>query len=267
VDQGIFALYDTNGGEKGKSDALRKIMLTTTGTLSKTGNVPGANNLTWLLDFANEGPTDTFWVPTGGVPTDGDDRIFGDLGNDRVVGGTGRDMMFPGWGNDLVNDDNLETNGGLNNRTDTNPSYNDLVYGGSGLDVMIGNTGGDRMDDFVGEFNSFYVPYSNFGLPTVQRLPNPGLIDFLLQVAKNDGADLSLAAQYHADTDPTRNGEPFGMPHGRPTTAARAIRRPATCRTRSTRPITASRSSRSQRLLRHTRPRWRPSPRTSSTRS
>ncbi len=211
VDQGIFALYDTNGGDKGKSDALRKIMLTTSGTLSKTGNVPGANNLTWFLDFANEGPDDTFWVPTGGpqVPTDGDDRIFGDLGNDWVVGGTGRDMMFPGWGNDLVNaDDNLETNGGLNNRTDTNPSYNDLVYGGAGLDVMIANTGADRMDDFVGEFNSFYVPYSNFGLPTVQRLPNPGLIDFLLQVAKNDGADLSLAAQYSAD--PTRNGEPFG---------------------------------------------------------
>ena len=209
-DLGIFALYDTNGGEKGKSDALRKIMLTTGGTLSKTGNEPGANNLTWfLLDFANEGPPDTFWVTTGGVPTDGDDRIFGDLGNDWIVGGTGRDMMFPGWGNDLVNaDDNLESNGGLNNRTDTNPSYNDLVYGGAGLDVLIANTGGDRMDDFVGEFNSFYVPYSNFGLPTVQRLPNPGLTDFLLQVAKDAGADLSLAAQYSAAQ--ARNGEPFG---------------------------------------------------------
>jgi hemolysin type calcium-binding protein len=204
VDQGKFALYDAN-------DLLRKIMLTTSGTLSKTGPTPSATNLTWFLDFnASDGPLDTFWVAgTGRVPTDGDDRVFGDLGNDWVVGGTGRDALFPGWGNDLVNaDDNLETNGGLNNRTDTNPSYNDLVYGGSGLDVMIGNTGGDRMDDFVGEFNSLYVPYSNFGLPTVQRLPNPGLISFLLQVAKNDGADLSLAAQYHAD--PTRNGEPFG---------------------------------------------------------
>jgi Ca2+-binding RTX toxin-like protein len=209
-DMGKFALYDATSDPHLLSDPLRKIMLKMDGTLSKTGNEPGPNNLTWFLDFnANEGPNDGFWVPTGGVPTDGDDRIFGDLGNDWVVGGTGRDAMFPGWGNDLVNaDDNLETNGGLNNRTDTNPSYNDLVYGGAGLDVLIANTGGDRMDDFVGEFNSFYVPYSNFGLPTVQRLPNPGLTDFLLQVAKNDGADLSLAAQYSAA--PTRNGEPFG---------------------------------------------------------
>ena len=206
MDQGKFALYDAN-------DPLRKIMLTTAGLLSKTGATPGANNLTWFLDFnANEGPVDKVWVAgtkTAGVPTDGDDRIFGDLGNDWMVGGTGRDEMFAGWGNDLVNaDDNLETNGGLNNRTDTNPSYDDLVYGGGGLDVMIGNTGADRMDDFTGEFNTFVVPYSNYGIPTVQRLPSPGLISFLLQIAKSDGADLSLAAQYSAD--PTRNGEPFG---------------------------------------------------------
>src|SRR5262249_59280483 len=91
------------------------------------------------------------------------------------------------------------------------PPDTDRVYGAAGPDGLIANTGGDRMEDWVGEFNSFYVPYSNFGLPTVQRLPNPGLRDFLLQVAKNDGADLSLAAQYSAaGADPTRNGEPFG---------------------------------------------------------
>src|SRR5258708_34315635 len=73
---------------------------------------------------------------------------------------------------------------------------------------MIANPGADRMDDFPGEFNSFLVPSSNFGIPTVQRLPPPQLTDFLLKVAKNDGADLSLAAQYSAD--PARNGEPFG---------------------------------------------------------
>src|SRR5262249_20409123 len=185
VDQGKFALYDTNGStELGKSDALRKIMLTTTGTLSKTGNVPGANNLTWFLDFnASDGPLDTFWVPSTGVrvPTDGDDRIFGDLGNDWVVGGTGRDMMFPGWGNDLVNaDDNLETNGGLNNRTDTNPSYNDLVYGGAGLDGLIPNTRGDPPEGWVGEFNNVYTPYPNFGLPPAHPLPDPRPIDVML---------------------------------------------------------------------------------------
>jgi Ca2+-binding RTX toxin-like protein len=206
TDLGKFALYDAN-------DPLRKIMLTTAGLLSKTGPTPSATNLTWFLDFnANEGPIDTVWVAgtnTAGVPTDGDDRIFGDLGNDWILGGTGRDSMYGGWGNDLLNaDDNLETNGGLNNRTDTNPSYNDFVYGGSGLDVNIANTGADRMNDFTGEFNSFYTPYSNFGIPTVQRLPSPGVTSFHLQVARNDGADPTLAAQYSAD--PTRNGEPFG---------------------------------------------------------
>jgi hypothetical protein len=209
-DMGKFALYDATSDPHLFSDPLRKIMLKKDGTLSKTGPAPSDDNRTWFLDFkTSDGLLDTFWAPGTGVLTDGDDRIFGDLGNDWLVGGTGRDMMFPGWGNDLVNaDDDLETHGGLNDRTDTNPSYNDLVYGGAGLDVLIANTGGDRMDDFVGEFNSFYVPYSNFGLPTVQRLPNPGLIDFLLQVAKSDGADLSLAAQYSAAQ--TRNGEPFG---------------------------------------------------------
>jgi len=52
------------------------------------------------------------------------------------------------------------------------------------------------------------VPYSNYGIPTVIRSPSPGLQSFILQVARNDGADLSLATQYSAD--PTRNGEPFG---------------------------------------------------------
>jgi outer membrane protein OmpA-like peptidoglycan-associated protein/Ca2+-binding RTX toxin-like protein len=211
-DMGKFALYDATSDPHRFSDPLRKIMLNMDGTLSKDGPEPSEDNRTWFLDFkTSDGLLDTFWVPPTGVRvlTDGDDRIFGDLGNDWVVGGTGRDAMFPGWGNDLVNaDDDLETHGGLNDRTDTNPSYNDLVYGGAGLDVLIANTGGDRMDDFVGEFNSFYTPYSNFGLPTVQRLPNPGLTDFLLQVAKSDGADLSLAAQYSAAA--TRNGEPFG---------------------------------------------------------
>jgi len=54
---------------------------------------------------------DTHWIAGqttyAGVPTDGDDRIFGDLGNDWLVGGTGRDQVYGGWGDDLINlDDN-----------------------------------------------------------------------------------------------------------------------------------------------------------------
>ena len=206
VDKGMFALYNA-------ADPLRKIMLTTDGLLVQGRAFAEPDQFQLVPRLQYQRGSDRYVLGRRHLTaqaTDGDDRIFGDLGNDWIVGGTGRDTMFAGWGNDLVNaDDNLETNGGLNNRTDTNPSYNDLVYGGSGLDVMIGNTGGDRMDDFTGEFNTFLVPYSNFGIPTVQRLPTPQLTSFLLQVAKSAGADLSLAAQYSV-ADPTRNGEPFG---------------------------------------------------------
>src|SRR5207237_9510176 len=89
-----FDLYDAN-------DPLRKILLTATGTLSKTGS--GDN---WILNFdQTEGPIDTYWVqnqtttpPYPGVATDGNDHIFGDLGNDWGVGGTGRDVLWGGWG-------------------------------------------------------------------------------------------------------------------------------------------------------------------------
>ena len=49
-------------------------------------------------------PGQTF--PNGSpVYTDGDDKLFGDLGNDWLVGGTGRDNMYGGWGNDLLQSD------------------------------------------------------------------------------------------------------------------------------------------------------------------
>ena len=40
---------------------------------------------------------------------------------------------YGGWGNDLLNaDDNLTTNGGLNDTTDTSTYYNDIAFGGAG---------------------------------------------------------------------------------------------------------------------------------------
>jgi len=119
---------------------------------------------------------------TGAKINDGKDRIFGDDGNDWLVGGTQNDRLFGGFGDDLMNlDDNQDTAGGLNNVPDA-PQFadRDFAFGGGGLDVLIANTGGDRMFDWGGEFNTYVVPFSAFGEPTVFRNVNPHLRQFLL---------------------------------------------------------------------------------------
>ena len=125
---------------------------------------------------------------------DGKDRLFGDGGNDWLVGGTQNDRTFGGAGNDLMNnDDNLDTNGGLNDIPDA-PLFADadFSYGGSGRDVLIGNTGADRMYDWNGEYNSFYVPFGAFDNPTIIRKSNDSLIAFLLALGRESGADRTL---------------------------------------------------------------------------
>jgi Ca2+-binding RTX toxin-like protein len=131
---------------------------------------------------------------SGNKIDDGKDRVFGDDGNDWLVGGTDNDRLFGGKGDDLINaDDNLETNGGLNNQPDAAQfADRDFVYGGDGLDVMIANTGGDRMFDWSGEFNSYLVPFSAFGEPTVYRSPNPHIQAFLLALGQESGADPTM---------------------------------------------------------------------------
>src|SRR5712691_3465996 len=216
-----FHEYDAN-------NPLRKVMLNCDGSLFK-GTVPSgcptepSTGYNWLLNFnASEGPLDAQWIlgqtKYTAVPTDGNDTIFGDLGHDWLVGGTGRDKMYGGWGDDLLNlDDNLDspcgpnstitTNCGLNQTADTNPSWEDLAFGGAGRDVFIANTGGDRMIDWVGEFNSYLVPFSPFGMNMISDQIQPGLPQFLYDLSKSDGADQTLAARYKSD--PARNGEPF----------------------------------------------------------
>ncbi len=145
----------------------------------------------------------------GVVQSDGDDVIFGDLGNDWLVGGSGRDNMYGGWGDDLLNaDDDQGVAADENNAPDTHPSYEDRAYGGAGRDVLIGNTGGDRLIDWVGEFNSYIVPFAPFGIGTVSRTLQPQLADFLLDLSASDGVDMTRAADTGADA--ARNGEPFG---------------------------------------------------------
>ena len=92
------AQYDPN-------DPFRKILLTPgtgalyKGTVDTSTEVLSENKantyLDWFLNFnATDGPLDTQWYVGSSypaIPTDGNDRIFGDLGNDWAVGGTGRD--------------------------------------------------------------------------------------------------------------------------------------------------------------------------------
>ena len=142
---------------------------------------------------------------------DGDDVIFGDLGNDWLVGGTGQDHLYGGYGNDLLNvDDNLDTNNdGLNNSSDYGDFAGaDTAYGGAGRDVLIANSEDDRLIDWMGEFNSYIIPFAAFGKFTISRRPQPRLMQYLYDLSKADGADQTLGL----DTDPSRsrNGEPFG---------------------------------------------------------
>ncbi len=160
---GMFPLYDS-------ADPRRRIRLTATGALSKTS--------TGLEFFLNNNAAEG--KPYGSLFSDGFDVVFGDHGNDWLVGGTGRDTLWGGWGNDLLQaDDDLGTSGGLNNGVDTAPAYEDRAFGGAGLDVMIANTGGDRLIDWDGEFNTYLVPFSPYGAPSISRMVAPALYDFL----------------------------------------------------------------------------------------
>jgi Ca2+-binding RTX toxin-like protein len=134
-----------------------------------------------------------FEASVGGVKVeDGKDRIFGDLGHDWLVGGTGNDRLFGGTGDDIMNgDDNLDSPAGNDVADAAEFADADFVYGGDGLDVLIGNTGADRLFDWSGEFNSFFVPFSQFGNPTVNRFILPGVPEWLLAMAKESGADQS----------------------------------------------------------------------------
>ncbi|HEY9237367.1 MAG TPA: hypothetical protein VIP10_00890, partial [Burkholderiaceae bacterium] len=209
---GEFALYN-------EYDPLRRISLTAAGLLNATD----AGGLAWFLNFAT---TEGTYVPAGTIPgatgqqatsypaayNDGNDRIFGDTGNDWLVGGTGRDNLYGGFGNDLMNaDDDQTTNFNRNDKPDTQPSFEDRAFGGAGRDVLIANTGGDRLIDWVGEFNSYLVPFAPFGMATVSRTLQPQLAEFLYTLAASDGADPTRTVDTNSDASLAyRRGEPAG---------------------------------------------------------
>src|SRR5262249_51161559 len=140
----------------------------------------------FFLDF------DAYTDPSNPVGTkinDGKDVLFGDTGNDWLVGGTNNDDLFGGYGDDLLNlDDNPDTHGGTNDQPDAAPfNDSDRAFGGAGLDVLIANTGGDRLIDWVGEFNTYLVPFSPFGARTISRTLEPQLAQFLDALSQSDG--------------------------------------------------------------------------------
>jgi Ca2+-binding RTX toxin-like protein len=114
-------------------------------------------------------------------------------------------------------DDNHDTAGGLNNQPDTTLfADRDFVYGGDGLDVLIANTGGDRMFDWGGEFNSYIVPFSPFGHPTISRSPSPHVQQFLLDLGRASGADQTLTEPNGELGLFTQSDPEWGQNHGGP---------------------------------------------------
>ena len=223
---GEFFLYD-------EYDPLRKIQLDNNGNLWKPGNtdIPVDGPLEFLLNFDK---LEGLWRAGGQTPgnqnqsvefdpvnDDGKDAVFGSVGNDWLVGGTGRDNAYGGWGNDLINaDDDHDTNSDQNDEPDTHPDYEDRAYGGAGRDVLIANTGGDRLIDWVGEYNSYLVPFAPFGMATVSRTLQPFLPEFLYALSAGDGADPTRFRDANGGAEPPpptqnkpnpgRNGEPHG---------------------------------------------------------
>ncbi len=214
---GEFALYD----EYDPRRTIQLILSTDDAVNKPVGSLyKGQSGVTFGEFLLNFDETEGVWHvggTTGGphgndypaVNDDGRDFIFGDLANDWLVGGTGRDDLYGGWGNDLLNaDDDHDTHGDLNDIPDTHPNYEDRAYGGAGRDVLIANTGGDRLIDWVGEYNSYLVPFAPFGEATVTRTLQPFLPEYLYALSASDGADPTRVAD--TGEDPLRNGEPAG---------------------------------------------------------
>ena len=92
---------------------------------------------------------------------------------------------------------------------DTHPTYEDRAYGGAGRDVLIANTGGDRLIDWVGEFNSYLVPFAPFGMATVSRTLQPQSAGVPVRAVQGGRRRPDAGRETRARI-PGRNGEPDG---------------------------------------------------------
>src|SRR5260370_4558744 len=78
------------------------------------------------------------------------------------------------------------------------PAWEALAYGGAGQDIFFAGTGGDRLIDWVGNHNSYYVPFSQFGMPPVSRTLMPFLPEFPYAPSQSDGAAHTLGPRSDA---------------------------------------------------------------------
>ena len=149
----------------------------------------------------------------------GNKDLFGDLGNNWIVGGNGSSNIWIGFGGGLGDvRRTLTLDNGLNDVTDNNasPNFQGLAFAGAGISTLIAGGAYDRLIGWTGNHNTFIVPFSPWGEPTVTRSPSPHDEQFLTTLGAADGAD-NLYADYNAPgldnitgLDPTRNGEPYG---------------------------------------------------------
>ena len=79
-----------------------------------------------------------------------------------------------------------------------------------GCDILIGNTGGDRLIDWVGEFNSYIVPFAPFGIATVSRQVPTRAVRVPLRAVEGAGRRPDACGRRGPASDPARNGEPYG---------------------------------------------------------
>ena len=183
----------------------------------------------------------------GRRPSDGEDR---DRRRRRQRLARRRHRPRPdvgGIGNDLLDgDDDPNTDGGLNIRTDDNPDYADHGDGGAGRDILLGNTAGDVLTDTDGNYDDLNAGWIGSGMP----VGNPGssgggLIGGVLGAGSgNPGAGLLPG------TGPGKSAGSKNEPGAAPTKLSAATRRSSPPSRRSRRPAPARR--------RTPRPRRRP---------
>lgn len=79
--------------------------------------------------------------------------------------------------------------------------------GGDGRDTLISNAAADRLIDWSGNYDSFVVPWSSKGGPTIIRSHNPHIVDFLIKLSRSRGAD-----QTRTGTTPALDYGELGLP-------------------------------------------------------
>jgi hypothetical protein len=176
-------------GDKGRLEheaviGPARILSIPSGKLAAVVDVPGTNRRLVTLRDETLGGVDTL---IGGT---GDDYAYGGAGNDVIRGGDDADALFGNLGDDDIGGDDGDDHlyGGSGNDLLNGNAGADIAYGGDGDDRLVADVKADRLIDWFGNFNDFVVPGPGYGAPTIVRSPSPWVQDFLLNLARADGA-------------------------------------------------------------------------------